>query len=735
MRPIRFALLILLVLAALAPYATAQTAAPFSIRVQQGTNVQVIADGGTMAYPAEGIGLPVDGSLTISFTGTGATALATVTSMQLTGSTDFVVTSAPDFSVSGVGLTPATPSFAVQVRFTPTTSMATAGRLTFTYSTETGRAGVFSVNLAGTAPEFAYTYAVQPSGNTVLLNAGGGIAFPATAVAQTATVLVTLANRGSGAGSVNSLALSGSPRFVLAGVPFLPAMVDPGRDLKFSIQFTPEDRDAVAAVLQAALAGRSASVNLQGSGLGAAYRYELVTPSGVAPFVPGGMITVPQAAMGGEKTAAAVRVTNTGNAEGRVASVSISGAAFALVETPFMPYTLAPGASFTFKIQFNPTQPGKNAGRLRVGLDDFEVEATALGPSLTYTYAVAGGTVPVAGGGTVVLPAAAVGASSTVVFTVRNDGTAPQDVLSISATGAAFTLSGAPALPRRIEPGSSAGFTVTFAPLALGSASGTLRIDTQSFTLSGAANPPAALPEYAFSGASGALEAAQQPAVGLSLNNTYALAVSGILTLNFTSDVFANDPAVQFSSGGRTVAFTIPAGSRQAVFPNNATQIRIQTGTVAGTISVVPSFTTTQGAIDLTPATPAALNLTVAQTAPRLSSVVVSAKTATGFTLLVSGYATGRAITQMEFQFTPVSGENLGAAKVTIPVEPTFNAWYQSSASAAYGSQFTATVPFTLAGEVRNTSQVTSLADAIQSVSVTLTNRQGVSSASSVNLK
>ena len=106
-----------------------------------------------------------------------------------------------------------------------------------------------------------------------------------------------------------------------------------------------------------------------------------------------------------------------------------------------------------------------------------------------------------------------------------------------------------------------------------------------------------------------------------------------------------------------------------------------------------------------------------------------------GFTLLVSGYATGRAITQMEFQFTPVSGENLGAAKVTIPVEPTFNAWYQSSASAAYGSQFTATVPFTLAGEVRNTSQVTSLADAIQSVSVTLTNRQGVSSASSVNLK
>jgi len=65
-------------------------------------------------------------------------------------------------------------------------------------------------------------------------------------------------------------------------------------------------------------------------------------------------------------------------------------------------------------------------------------------------------------------------------------------------------------------------------------------------------------------------------------------------------------------------------------------------------------------------------------------------------------------------------------------VEPNFLAWFQSTSSQQYGSQFTATVTFTLQGDVKT---VTSLADTIQSVSATLTNRQGVSAAASVTLR
>ena len=207
--------------------------------------------------------------------------------------------------------------------------------------------------------------------------------------------------------------------------------------------------------------------------------------------------------------------------------------------------------------------------------------------------------------------------------------------------------------------------------------------------------------------------------------------MSGTLTLAFNSDVFANDPAVQFASGGRTVNFTIPAGSRDAVFANNATTMRLQTGTVAGSITIAPSFST-DGGINLTPANPPPLNLTVAPSAPRLLSVQLTGKTASGFSLLVTGFATSRAITQIDLQFTPLAGENVSTTRLSLNVEPSFVAWYQNAASVPFGSLFTATLPFTLAGDVKN---VTNVIDTLQSAQVTLINRQGSSAPRSVDLK
>ena len=98
----------------------------------------------------------------------------------------------------------------------------------------------------------------------------------------------------------------------------------------------------------------------------------------------------------------------------------------------------------------------------------------------------------------------------------------------------------------------------------------------------------------------------------------------------------------------------------------------------------------------------------------------------------MTGYATSRSVTQIDVQFSGVAGENLAGTKVSLNVDPSFTAWYQSTASQQFGSQFTATVPLTLAGDVNNVDTVT---EAIQSVSVTLMNRQGTSTPVSVNLK
>ncbi|MBL8222583.1 MAG: hypothetical protein JNL62_25315, partial [Bryobacterales bacterium] len=154
----------------------------------------------------------------------------------------------------------------------------------------------------------------------------------------------------------------------------------------------------------------------------------------------------------------------------------------------------------------------------------------------------------------------------------------------------------------------------------------------------------------------------------------------------------------------------------------------------AGTITLTPSFAT-DGGINLTPTRPESLSLTVAPGAPRLLTAAISARTATSITLLVTGYATSRSVTQMDIQLTPVSGENLSATTFTLNVESAFLAWYQSAASQQFGSLFTATLPLTIGGELSSNTSLTQLSDAVQSISVTISNRTGRSTAQSVNLR
>jgi hypothetical protein len=300
----------------------------------------------------------------------------------------------------------------------------------------------------------------------------------------------------------------------------------------------------------------------------------------------------------------------------------------------------------------------------------------------------------------------------------------------VTGTSTAFTLSDLPNLPISLSPGATSSFTIQFAPTLTGAASATLKVDTLSFTLSATANAPDPLPSYRFDAPSGPQDAMQQPQIGLTLAAAYPLNLNGTLTMTFNSDVFSNDPMVQFALGSRTVNFTIPANTTKAVFPQGATQVKLQTGTLAGTITITPSFATDAG-INLTPTNPPSLNLVVPQSAPRLLGVDLSATTSNTITILVRGYSTSRSVTQMDFQFTPTTGENVATTKMTLNVESNFLAWFQGTSAASYGSLFTATVPFTLTGDVKS---VTSLSDTIQSISVTLTNRLGTSTAQSLTL-
>lgn len=697
------------------------TTLPFTLRYQQGQNVTSLSDGSSVTLAADAVNAPVSGTLTITYRGT---TNASINSIEISGSLDFTT----------AGLTPpvtltAGESAATAIRFQPSTSARTTARLVVNW-TEGRTTSTFTINLTGVAPEFAFS-ATPPGGNAFPLQQGATVSFPATPIDSTVNAVVVVTNRGSGPGTVNSIASTGAA-FQLVGLPLPNTTVEPGRDIRFTVAFTPKQLAAVTGTVAIEMFGSRFTFGLEGSGTAAVFSYEVVQDTGVSVVLPDQAIAVPDIAVG-EKSSVTVRVRNTGNADGRIAAIGVSGAGFTLADAPFLPLTLTPGGGFTISVVFTPTQVGRATGRLRIGADNFDLSASGLGPVLTYAFVVAGVSTTIQNNGSVIFTPTAVGASSTAEFRISNTGSASTSVTSISISGAstAFELARAPSLPLRLEAGASASFSIVFTPTVTGSAAATLRVDTQTFTLSGAATPPAPLPDYRFDGATGPQEPLQQPAVGLRLASPYALPLTGTLTLAFNSDVFSNDPAVQFATGGRTVSFTIPANTTTAVFPNNATQIRVQTGSVAGTISLTPSFNTDSG-INLTPTRPASLNLTVASLAPRILTAAVSARTANSITLLVTGYATSRAVTQMDLQFTPTPGENVSTTRLSINVEPTFLAWYQGAQSQQFGSLFTATVPLSFQGDVTN---VVSLPETIQSISVTLTNRIGTSPARAIEAR
>lgn len=715
---------IILLSLVLTPFAAAQTSTlPFVIRAQQGSTITISPDGGTVNMTADYLGASSAALITVTYKGTSS---ATINNVDLSGNTDISISGGLSLPVV---LRP-DDVFALTLRYAPTTSARINAALVFSY-TEGRTNSRFTQNITGTAPEFAFSYIPQ-GGNATPVGAGGTVQFPATAINATSSATIVVTNRGTAAGVVSGVTLSGAPTLAAVGFPLPNTSVDAGKDLRFSVNFTPKALETSQGTVTVQLLSGAVAFNLAGPASGPAFTYEVLQADGAQGIAAGGAIPMPDAVLG-DKSSVVLRIKNTGNADGTIGAINISGTGFQIPDMPLVPLALPQGGAVTMTIVFTPAQPGRATGRLRIGSDTFDVAGSGLGATLSYAYAIGDTTTTVQNNGSVFFTPAAVGRAVSVKFLMTNTGTAPTTVnsISVAASNTMFTLADLPGLPLTIAAGATTPFTVQFTPTVTGTTTATLKVDALTFTLSGSANAPDPLPSYKFDAPTGPQDPMQQPAVGLTLSQAYPLQITGTLTLTFNSDVFSNDPSVQFAVGGRTVTFVIPANTTKAVFPQGASQIKVQTGTVAGTITLTPSFSTDTG-ISLTPQNPPALNIVVPQSAPRLLGVEVSAKTSNTFTLLIRGYSTSRSVTQMDFNFGTASTENVSITKMSLPVEANFVSWFQNSTSQQYGSLFTATVPFTLTGDVTKVSQQI---EAIQSVTVTLTNKSGASSPVTVSLK
>lgn len=262
-------------------------------------------------------------------------------------------------------------------------------------------------------------------------------------------------------------------------------------------------------------------------------------------------------------------------------------------------------------------------------------------------------------------------------------------------------------------------------PSALGAFDFTVRVTdvnevsaTQPYVLTVVAPT---LPAPTIGGITDSEPPAQQPGISLELANSYPLPLTGTITLTFASaagDI--DDPAIQFSTGGRTADFTVPAGSTSAVF--SSANFAIATGTVAGEITLTLSFKATGQ--DVTPEPVPTRVITIPAQAPVVTKVTAQ-HTAGGLEVDVTGFSNSRDMVSATFQFQASAGTTLQTSQVTVQVGQIFGTWYGDASSEPFGSQFTFTQPFTISGN----------AAGITNVSVTLTNQQGASSAASASVQ
>jgi len=227
-----------------------------------------------------------------------------------------------------------------------------------------------------------------------------------------------------------------------------------------------------------------------------------------------------------------------------------------------------------------------------------------------------------------------------------------------------------------------------------------------------------ATPPLNFGGITASANPQQQLRLQVSLANSFPLDVVVNLTLTFTPDSGADDPTIQFSTGGRTARITIPAGST-----TGATDVGVQTGTVAGVITLTAQLQT--NGQDVTPSPAPRTTTRIAPGAPVIvPGTLTAVRNATGFGITLTGYVTDREMTQANFQFTAATGSNLQTTTLTVPLDAMFSQYFSSAGAAPTGSQFTYTQSFTVTGSPQ----------AVVSVTVTLVNKIGQSAPATANV-
>ena len=573
--------------------------------------------------------------------------------------------------------------------------------------------------------------------------------FPSTPQGSAASIMVKITNTGAdpvelvgifvGASAGSVLA---SPNFSIYGLQYNYILAPAGSEY-FVLSFTPSITGQLIGYMQASYAvqqsgcvfGSSASGTACGGGLlavstlqgtGTAPQMLLTYKSGQANVSPQpNSTTAIDFGQVSTSSTSSIVFTLANQTSSPIATPAVSvqsgvfgSSAFSL-DTSALPKTLAANGSGTFTITFAPSTVGLTAAseaNLVVGSNSYGIEGTGIVVSSIDALAIS----YVDSTGVRTLPQAATPISfgqlvpgsaggSTLKFTVTNPATSfdAVTVSTLSVNGAAYTLTGPPALPATIQPNASITFSITFSASASGSYSGTLTIGTRAFTLTGLA-VVSPVPAMSLQLSQQLLTSAQQVNLTVEAATPATQTAYGNLTMQFKPLVnnVQDDPAIVFlANNSRSLSLVLAAGSQTATY-NGQSALTFQTGTTAGTITFTLTFINTPPVTETFTITPTLIHISSGQAIRQSPNLVV---TLDGFD---NTYTAG----QLSFTFFDTKGAQMNMTPMPVDASSDFHQYFFTNDFA--GGSFALQASFPVKGD----------ATQVGSVAVTMTNSAGQTS-------
>ncbi len=365
-------------------------------------------------------------------------------------------------------------NFSLRVTFRPAAPGAQAGTISLLRQSLSGQSASTTLVASGMA--------VTPTTAGHLTASSSSLNFGNVQVGNIRSLSETITNSG-GMNVTISQATPSGPGVTLSGVS-LPLTLNPGQTATLTVNFAPLSSGSLNGNLRLVSDANNPTLDVALAGTG-------VSPAG-SPAVltanPTGL-SFGNVASASSKTLSQTLI-NSGGSALTISQITPSGTGFSFTGIN-PPVTLSAGQSFTFNVTFTPAAAGSISGSLSITSD-------ASNPNLAIPLSATG----IAPGQLALAPTSLNFGNVTVGTSLAKSGTLTATGASVTVSSASFSstefaLSGI-SLPVTIAAGSSAPFTVTFAPQASGTTSANLTFASNASTtptvqsLSGSGTAPVA---------------------------------------------------------------------------------------------------------------------------------------------------------------------------------------------------------------------------------------------------